>query len=281
MKTNFYYDFADEVYQSENEMIKTKQNKSKHILTTWIELLKDDNEYNKKKGNYITLEIDDLENIDSNHLINSISKEIEKLMQIHHISKKKKILVVGLGNDDYNSDALGPRVVDNILITSHLLKHLPSNTRSVSSFKPGVMSKTGLESSNMVKALKDKEQFSLIIVIDSLATTSVNRLYKVIQITDTGISPGSGVLNHRLALDKDTLGCPIICIGIATVLESAFLIYDYIKDYDENITPFQIREKLESNNHNYIVTSKEIDRLINELASYISKGINKALNSNL
>lgn len=281
MKTNFYYDFADEVYQSENETIKTKQNKSKNIITTWIELLKDDNEYNKKKGNYITLEIDDIENIDSNHLINSISKEIEKLMQIHHISKKKKILVVGLGNDDYNSDALGPRVVDNILITSHLLKNLPSNTRSVSSFKPGVMSKTGLESSNMVKALKDKEQFSLIIVIDSLATTSVNRLYKVIQITDTGISPGSGVLNHRLALDKDTLGCPIICIGIATVLESAFLIYDYLKDYDENITPFQIREKLELNNHNYIVTSKEIDRLINELASYISKGINKALNSNL
>ncbi len=278
MKNDFYYDFADEVYKGKKEIIKTKKYLFKDITVTWIKLLEDDNEYKKKKGNYITLEVKDLNYVDEENFIKILSREIIKLMKLNHISKSKKILVVGLGNDDYNSDALGPRVVNNIFITSHLKEHLSIDYRKVSSFIPGVMSKTGLESANMIKALKDKENFSLIIVVDSLATTCISRLYKVIQITDTGISPGSGVLNHRLPIDKETMGCPVICIGVATVLESAFLIYDYLKDYDNKISPYKIRKQLEEKKQNYIVTSKEIDRLINVLADYISLGINYALN---
>lgn len=278
MKNGFYYDFADEVYKEKKEIIETKKYLFKDITVTWIKLLEDDNEYKKKKGNYITLEVKDLNYVNEENFIKILAREITKLMKIHHISKSKKILVVGLGNDDYNSDALGPRVVNNIFITSHLKEHLSIDYRKVSSFIPGVMSKTGLESANMIKALKDKENFSLIIVIDSLATTCISRLYKVIQVTDTGISPGSGVLNHRLPIDKEKMGCPVICIGVATVLESAFLIYDYLKDYDNKISPYKIRKQLEEKKQNYIVTSKEIDRLINVLANYIASGINYALN---
>lgn len=279
MKKSFYYDFADEVYKDNRKLIKTKKYYSSDIIITRIKLLEDDNEYKKKKGNYITLEIKDLNYISERKFINSLAKEIKQLLRIHHINKSKKILVVGLGNDDYNSDALGPRVINNIFVTSHLKDQLPFKYRKVSSFIPGVMSKTGLESANIIKGLKDKENFSLIIVIDSLATTCISRLYKVIQVTDTGISPGSGVLNHRLPIDSETMGCPVICIGVATVLESAFLIYDYLKDYDKKITPLKIRKQLENKKQNYIVTSKEIDRLINILGYYIASGINYALNS--
>ncbi len=279
MKKSFYYDFADEVYKDNRKLIETKKYYSSDIVITRIKLLEDDNEYKKKKGNYITLEINDLNNINERKFIDSLAKEIRKLLRIHHINKSKKILIVGLGNDDYNSDALGPRVINNIIVTSHLKDRLPFEYRKVSSFIPGVMSKTGLESANIIKGLKDKENFSLIIVIDSLATTCISRLYKVIQVTDTGISPGSGVLNHRLPIDSETMGCPVICIGVATVLESAFLIYDYLKDYDKKVTPLKIRKQLEDKEQNYIVTSKEIDRLVNVLGYYIASGINYALNA--
>ncbi len=276
MKKGFYYDFADEVYSEKNEIIKKHISKSKLVNTTWIELLEDDNDYNKKKGNYITLEIENIGCLEHSNITQAIKKEIFKLLQIHKISKKKKILVVGLGNDNYLSDALGPKVISQIMVTSHILNKL-KNVYSVSSFVPGVMSKTGLESANMVKALKEQENFDLIIVIDSLATTSPSRLYKVIQITDTGINPGSGVLNHRLPINQESIGCPVIVIGVATVVESSFIIYDYIKDYDETISLNDIRYILNEEDKNYIMTSKDIDSLINVLANLIAQGINKAL----
>lgn len=278
MKRDIYFDFADEVYKKKNKTIKKRTTSKDNIEVTWISLLEDDNEFHKKKGNYITLQLDEISSIDEESFIKAFKKELNKLIRLNNVANNGKVLVVGLGNDQYNSDSLGPKVIDSIFITSHITDRVDDIVRSVSSFKPGVMSKTGLESSNMVKALQDKEKFSLIIVIDSLATTSPSRLFKVIQMTDTGISPGSGVLNHRLPLDKETMGVPVICVGVATVLESAYLIYDYILKQELDISLNEIRESLEQEEFNYIITSKDIDQLIKTISYLISEGINYSLN---
>lgn len=277
-----YFDFADEAGIEDKNIIRHRMKKYKGIQSTWIELIKDDHAKGKRKGNYISVETQGIGEKEQNHYFEeAIQDVLQKLLKKYHYTKKSRILCVGLGNDAFLSDALGPKTIQKIHVTSHLLSRpMFSSLVSISTFRPGVMSSTGMESSHLIQAIQKGEKFDMILVVDSLATTSLSRLYKVVQISDTGISPGSGVANHRLPIDTKTMGCPVICIGVATVVESAALVFDTLRQLPhlETIAYQDIRQMLHENENNFVMTSKDIDRTIELLSSVIAHALNQFFN---
>lgn len=213
------------------------------------------------------------------------------------------VLVVGLGNADVTPDALGPRVLSNVLITRHLqngqfqLPQFSTDSASVCGIVPGVMAQTGMETAEIVKALTDQVHPDLIIVIDALAARSVTRLGTTIQLTDTGIHPGSGVGNHRHSLTRDSLGVPVIAIGVPTVVGAAAIVTDTLDslidvlcqetdtqrfaDALRSMGPDEkyalVRELLEPRFGPMFVTPKDIDETVKRISYTISEGINMAL----
>ena len=191
---------------------------------------------------------------------------------ISELTSKKKpaILIVGIGNEEYSPDALGPKVIKKIIPTSHRdYKYV--NTK-VSCLIPGVMGITGLESFTIVKGVLNEMKFDLVIVIDSLTTNSIFRLNHVIQITDTGLVPGSGVNNSRKAFKKEELNVPIISIGIATVISLNSI-------YQELLTYLEIDKKIKvKKDDNLMLTIKEIEMRIEILTSLIADALNMSLN---
>ena len=272
-------DFADEqIKKSKERNCFIKKVKEEDSLVTLIEIKNNINEFGKAKGNYITIAC---KNDHNNEKL--IAKYIIKILKKNKFNKKSHVLVVGLGNDAYLSDALGPKVVKKVIVTSHFIAK-DNKFIKVSCFVPGVMAVTGLESSEMVKSLVKEFHIDIVIVVDSLATRDINRLYKTYQITDTGINPGSGINNHRLALNKKTLNVPVIAIGVATVVDSASLIINTLEEVDKNFIQkldiSKLYNTLYRNDSSFILTSKEIDSLIDVIASNIGGAINYALNPN-
>ena len=199
-----------------------------------------------QNGNYITISFEDITDFKSRECIGKIlENELKKIISKNNIKDSDECLIIGLGNIKSTPDSLGVKVTDNILITKHLFKYgnVKEGIRKVSSFTPGVMANTGLESSNIIKALVKEEKPNFIIIIDALASLSVDRINKTIQITDTGIHPGSGIGNNRKEISKKTIGIPVIAIGVPTVVTSTTIVYDtieylfkhisYIKDNEE------------------------------------------------
>lgn len=195
-------------------------------------------------------------------------------------------------------DALGPKVITDIDITRHLLKYAPEylepNTRPVSAISPGVLGTTGMETQEILKGVVDNVKPKLIIVIDSLASKSIERISNTLQIADTGIVPGAGVDNKRKELSIDTLGVPVIAIGVPTVVEAATLAADsinilieklqseaksndYLNQLKEDDKYTMLREALIPKDYNLIVTPKEIDDLIQNMSDIIARGINLSL----
>lgn len=270
-------DFADEqITKSKQQNCFIRKVKEKDSLVTLIEIKNNINEFGKVKGNYITIAC---KNDHNNEKL--IAKYIIKILKKNKFNKNSHVLVVGLGNDAYLSDALGPKVVKKVVVTSHFVAK-DNEFVKVSCFVPGVMAVTGLESSEMVKSLVKEFHIDIVIVVDSLATRDINRLYKTYQITDTGINPGSGINNHRLALNKKTLNVPVIAIGVATVVDSASLIINTLEEVDKNFIQkldiSKLYNTLYRNDSSFILTSKEIDSLIDIIASNIGEAINYALN---
>lgn len=253
---------------------------------------------NKKIGNYITIDVKKLNNISEEEyekISNLLSKEIEEIID-KHIGKQEDILVVGLGNLYSTPDSLGSKVVKKIEITRHIKKYLPQyidkNARAISAIAPGVLGMTGIETLEFVKGIVENIGPKLILVIDSLCSRSVNRISNSIQISDTGIVPGGGVGNARLELTKETLGIPVIALGIPTVVDVATITEDGIelwiekleevgnKNIDilkENNKYELIREALIPTELNFIVTPKEIDSLIESMTEIVATGINNAI----
>ncbi len=279
---NPYFDFADEAGLQDENIIHHRVKKYKGIQSTWIELKQDDQEKGKRKGNYISIETQDLDDKEQNIYFEQAMQDIlRRLLKKYHYTKKSRILCVGLGNDAFLSDALGPKTMQKIQVTSHLVsRSIFSSLVSISSFRPGVMSSTGMETSHLIRAIQKGEKFDIIIVVDSLATISLSRLYKVVQISDTGIHPGSGVANHRLPIDSKIMGCPVICIGVATVVESAALVFDTLNQIVplQNISYQEIRQLLHEKENNFVMTSKEIDRTIERLSSLLAHALNSFFN---
>ena len=216
-----------------------------------------------------------------------------------YVNKEQEILVVGLGNIYVTPDALGPKVINEIDITRHLLKYVPQyldkNTRPVSAISPGVLGTTGMETAEILKGIVDNVKPKLVIVIDSLASRSMERISSTIQLADTGIVPGAGVDNARKELTVNTLGVPVIALGIPTVVETAVLVNDsldlfisklqkeaksndYLNKLKEQDNYEEIKQALIPQDYNLIVTPKEIDDLIENMKDIVARGINYAVN---
>lgn len=265
---NLRTDFADEIIKKKSKEYDKSSKSYKGVKLTTINVLKDKNQFNKQKGKYISIEFKDL--CDENTR-NSISKLlIDALHSLHKIKKTDKVLIIGLGNNKIIADSLGPNVADKVMVTNHLFKVIPeemdNNIKKVCVFTPKVMGQTGLESADIVKAVNDLFKADLTIIIDALASSSIKRVNKVVQLSDTGIAPGSGVGNYRKEISKQTLDCKVIAIGVATVVEANQI----IKEVNSNIV---------DDKYNLILTPKEIDEDIEHLSTIIATSINKYIHN--
>lgn len=263
---------------------------------------------NKKIGSYITIEFEN--RLEDEEYINTISTVvstyINKLLTDIKIINPDNILIVGLGNRSSTPDSLGPLVCDNIYVTGHYYKmniDVSNKLKCVYAIVPGVMAKTGIETSEYIKTIVNKIKPSLVIVIDALSSSSIDRLNKTIQISDTGIHPGSGVGNSRKEISYEYLNVPVLSIGVPTVIDAPIIFSDtlnYMKDYfnkrssededkvnskvagligeleDDKVIEL-IKEVLTPNGHNLIVTEKNIDFVIDNLVKILSKSINEAI----
>lgn len=221
----------------------------------------------KGKGKYITIESEALSSYTDRFedVTKSIASEIAAL-----IPKQGDVLVIGLGNNDITPDALGPKVISHIFATRHLSSELPedeelSDLRPVSALSPGVLGQTGIEVAEVTKAVCDKINPAVVVVIDALACSDISRLGTTIQLTDTGISPGSGVQNRRKELSHNTLGVPVVAVGVPTVVD--------MHTIAENITG----KSADKSMPNMMVTPRDIDKLIEKTAKLIAFAVNKAV----
>ena len=183
-------------------------------------------------------------------------------------------LVVGLGNAAMTPDAIGPLALDSLLITRHLLSAMPkqfAGFRPVAAFRTGVLGITGVESAEAVRGLVAEVQPAMVIAVDALASRRVGRVCTTVQLSDTGIIPGSGVGNHRAALNRETLGVPVIAIGVPTVVDGATLAADLLEEAGiTEIDPDRLRTGM-------MVTPRDIDQQVRDLGKVIGYGINWAL----
>lgn len=249
----------------------------------------------KQPGNYLTIESTGLrENNPVVHqeLADILGKELGEFIQTISLTENDTVLIVGLGNWDATPDALGPKVAGKVLVTRHLHKYTPQNVqgglRPVCALSPGVLGITGIETAEIVKGVVERVQPSLIIAVDALAAMNLNRITSTIQVADTGIHPGSGIGNQRMAITREVLGVPVIAIGIPTVVHAAVVIaasLQYLEDkqpvqktlLDDNTVQDTIQSVLQPFNGNFTVTPKEIDDLIETTAKIVASGLNQAL----
>lgn len=256
----------------------------------------------KPMGEYITIESQKLkENAVDCHevIIQLLADQLRKLAQP---KEKDCILVAGLGNWNITPDALGPKVISRILVTRHLQGCLPEEiegtVRPVAAISPGVMGLTGVETGEIIKGLVEKVKPTLLIAIDALAARRSSRINATIQMSDTGVAPGAGVGNKRMELNQETLGIPVIAIGVPTVVDAATLVndtmdrilasmisqtkegssfYQMLQDLEQEEKYTMITEILDPYTENMFVTPKEVDAVIDRLSNIIANGINIAL----
>ena len=225
-------------------------------------------EMGKSRGTYLTLEAPGLASPDEDYH-REVSEMIADLL-LELTGTAESVLVAGLGNRDVTPDALGPQAVSNLMITRHLIREYGREMMGmdgccvVSGIVPGVMAQTGMETSEILQGIIEETRPDLLIVIDALAARSTRRLGRTVQITDTGIQPGSGVGNHRGSLTKESLGIPVIAIGVPTVVEAAAIVYDAQGNC----------EKMPPHLNGMFVTPKNIDEMIKQLSFTLSEALN-------
>ena len=194
---------------------------------------------NKKIGNYTTIEFDDITDYNKKETVKKVfSSELRKLLKKLSIREDDSCLVIGLGNISSTPDALGPLTIQNILVTNHLfdVANVENGFRRVGAISPGVKGSTGIETSDIIKGIVDKVKPSFVIVIDALASQSIERVNKTIQMTDAGIHPGSGIGNNRKEISKETLDIPVIAIGVPTVVDAVTIVSDTINYMHKHFT---------------------------------------------
>ena len=255
----------------------------------------------KPIGKYITVESAKIRENDADVKEKVIKDTAEMLALLIKPDKYKNILVAGLGNRFITPDSLGPKVVSKILVTRHIKDTLPENidenVASVAAIAPGVMGITGIETGEILSGIVEKIKPDLLIAIDALAARKFSRINSVIEMADSGISPGSGVGNKRMTLDKKSLGIPVIAIGVPTVVDAATLVndtmdrilsemaavskdkafYDMLDDIEGEERYTLINDLLTPYAENMFVTPKEVDAVIDRLADIISNAINIAI----
>ena len=257
------------------------------ISTVSIETENASKTMGRPKGKYITIEAPQLSEDDTNYhrevseefsmVLRELMLEVGERISLKVKSGEWSILVVGLGNREVTADALGPRVVDNLFITRHILKEYGTYAfgnkivNKISGIVPGVMAQTGMECVEIIRGIVKETSPDYVITIDALAARSTKRLGRNIQLTDTGIVPGSGVGNHRNALNLESIGVPVISIGVPTVVDAATIVSDAVNTNRDVVEDF-MSPKL----HDMYVTPKDIDDTIKQLSFLISEGLNIA-----
>ena len=187
---------------------------------------------NKKPGNYTTIEFEDVTDHTNNEKLKTVfADELKKLLKLENIKETDMCLIIGLGNEKSTPDSLGPLTISKTLVTNYLYLYnsLEEGFRRVCAISPGVMGETGIETSDLLTSIVNTIKPNFVITIDALAASSVERVNKTIQMTNSGINPGSGVGNKRKEISKETLGIPTIAIGIPTVVDAASIVSDTIK----------------------------------------------------
>lgn len=251
---------------------------AENLRITCVQITTEDAEraVGKPKGTYITLESSDLLYSDEDYhrdIAVELSKQIRKLLRREDQSS---VLVVGLGNKDVTPDALGPLVAGNLCIN----RHLDREGSLVSAIVPGVMAQTGMETAEIVRGIVKETKPTAVIAVDALAARSTKRLNTTIQIADTGIHPGSGVGNHRHSLTKESLGVPVLAIGVPTVVDAATIAGDAMEQLlammEETEKRKLIYSLLDERLKNLFVTPKDVDETVKRISFTISEAINIA-----
>ena len=308
---NFRTDLALErrdIYRKVNKLQEidgiesTEEDINENIKVSRVKITNENGEQaiGKPKGNYVTIDVKKLKIAGEEEIqkaSETLSNELRNIIDAH-TDKQGEILVVGLGNIYVTPDALGPKVINEIDVTRHIIKYLPQyveeGTRPVSAISPGVLGTTGIETVEILKGIVDNTKPKLLVVIDALASRSIDRISSTIQISDTGIVPGAGVGNTRQEISQSTLGIPVIAIGIPTVVELATLVSDgidifidrlqekaesneYLNQLQQNDKYEEVKEALNVGEYNMIVTPKEIDDLIENMKDVVARGINFAV----
>jgi spore protease len=318
----------------------TKDRTEHGVKVSQIEISKEgERTLHKKAGSYVTIYADGVKNQDTKTQANAakvLAKEIQYIMEKNEIGIDSKCLIVGLGNWNVTPDALGPMTVEKTLVTNHLFElqyeTVQEGYRPVAAISPGVMGVTGMETSDIILSVINMFKPHFVIVVDALASRSIERINETIQITDTGIHPGSGVGNHRKELSKEALGIPVVAIGVPTVVDAVTIASDSIdyllkhmgREWEEKdkpkkaLLPVQmaikhdnlsetdlpdeskrntflglvgnlsdtekrtlLEEVLTPMGKNLIVTPKEVDGFMKDMAHLVAQGINAALHKNI
>ncbi len=263
---NVRTDLVVESIDASHKPIKTQEKTNKNIKISTTDITKEEGTViEKKEGRYVTITFKDITNYEDREEIGkALEKEIKSLLKYKNIKDDDEGLILGLGNSKSTPDALGPKVVSRLVITRHLFKlnALPKEgIRSISAISPGVMGETGIETADYIEALTNLINPQFIIVIDALAASSLERVNHTIQLTDTGIRPGSGVYNNRKEISTDTLKIPVIAIGVPTVVESSVIVNEAINYLLKHIS--YIKNNTEINKLSPLHFDNYIDKIRN------------------
>ena len=290
------YKKANSIENDINGIESTKEEINDKISVEKVKILNEEGEkaIGKPIGNYITIDIKKLKLAQEEDIQNAsevLTNELKNILDMH-VQKQDEIIIVGLGNIYVTPDSLGPKVINEIDVTRHLIKYVPDvvekDTRSVSAVAPGVLGTTGIETVEILKGIIENTHPKLVVVIDALASRSIERISSTIQISDTGIIPGGGVGNARTEISEKTLGIPVIALGIPTVVETAVLVNDslnlfidklqndaksnsYLNEIKEKDNYEEIKDALNPSDYNMIVTPKEIDDLIENMKDIVAR----------
>lgn len=281
----------ESIYTHQNEGIAQTVETIEEGTVTQIEITTEEASelVGKPMGKFITLELRDFADYQpekTEQMANLLARELKKLLP----KSAKKFLVVGLGNRNITPDSLGPCVLERIMVTNHVMQYLntdgTSDFQAVSAISPGVMGITGMETVEIVKGVVSRYQPDAVIAIDALCAATPGRMFSTIQLTDTGIHPGSGVGNRRDGLNRETLKVPVIAVGIPTVVDSNAIVHTALTGFFEENNSLDeaeemIRAMLQHADSRLFVSPKDIDNLIAKSARIVAGGINLSLHQNI
>lgn len=255
---------------------------SRGFKVTTVKILNEEGskELCKPIGTYVTVQLDSLIRREDEAFDRGAAAIAEEIRSIAGLGDGDKVLVAGLGNRAITPDAIGPETVKHTLVTRHLKDKEPETFgafRSVAAMETGVLGTTGIESARLIKAAVDSIKPDCVIAVDALASRSMDRVCRTVQIADTGIVPGSGVGNGRAALNSETLGVKVIAVGIPTVVDAATLASDMVMSSGGSVD----EDRLRSLGGDMIVTPREIDSRVTDCAKLLGYGINLAMHKGL
>ena len=294
--------FTEENVEIRGVEISEDYDEEKDVRTTVVKITTENGArtMGRPQGNYITIEAPGLSMSDEDYHREISEKLALHLKKLIHLEREQSILVVGLGNSAITADSLGPHVVDNLYITRHMIREYglksmgKERMHRVSGIIPGVMAQTGMETSEIVQGIVAETKPDVVIAIDALAARSTKRLNRTIQISDAGIHPGAGVGNHRSVITKETMGIPVIAIGVPTVVDAATIVNDTMENFiaaletSENLKGVGVvlqgynsaekyelvKELIAPHLNGMFVTPKDIDETIRRISYTVSEALN-------